>query len=220
MQLRHRPRSALQAREATDEPRAADPAAQPGRRVVTIQASAQSPLPAQRVLQAARDFSARRADVWPNVRKRHITVHQRGENFADVTEGTWVVGLFWERNRYDWSQPGTVKATVIDSSIFEPGSTWELRATARGSGSQVQMVLNRGFRRGPKGRIASTVHHTVGPWVWRWFLRHALSAVERQTDLPQVAPVIDKPATYVPFTDTSDPAFGTGSHPSRAKVAS
>ena len=128
--------------------------------MVTIQVAAHTPLPPERVLEAARDFSERRADVWPNVRKRHLEVHESGENFADVTEGTWVVGLFWERNRYDWSNPGTVKATVIDSSIFEPGSTWELRATARDSGSQVQMVLNRGFRSGPKGRIASTVHHT------------------------------------------------------------
>ena len=114
------------------------------------------------MLEAAHDFSPRRADVWPNVRRRHLEVHESGENFADVTEGTWVVGLFWERNRYDWSQPGSVKATVIDSNIFQPGSTWELRATARDRGSEVELVLHRGFRRGPKGRIAGAVHHTVG----------------------------------------------------------
>ena len=147
---------------------------------MTIQAEAHTPLPPHRVLEAARDFSARRADVWPNVQKRHLKVNEVGDTFADVTEGTWVVGLFWERNRYDWSKPGTVRATVMDSSIFEPGSTWELRATPLGDGSLVQLVLHRGFLRGPKGRIASTVHHTVGPLVWRWFLRSALSAVEKQ----------------------------------------
>jgi hypothetical protein len=151
--------------------------------VVTIRVTADSPLPPRRVLEAAHDFSERRADVWLNVRKNHLDVHDSGATFADVTEGTWVAGLFWERNRYDWSTPGTVRATVLDSSMLEPGSTWEVQATARDDGSRVQMVLHRGFRRGAKGRIASTVHHTVGRWVWRWMLRNALSAMKKQTEL-------------------------------------
>ena len=57
-------------------------------------------------------------------------------------------------------------ATVIDSNIFQPGSTWEIRATARDSGSEVELVLHRGFRRGLKGKIASAVHHTVGKFLW------------------------------------------------------
>jgi len=129
------------------------------------------------------------------VQKRYLNVNDSGETFADVTEGTWVAGLFWERNCYDWSKPGTVTATVIDSSIFEPGSTWKLEATARDGGSQVRMVLHRGFRRGPKGRIASTVHHTVGTWVWRWFLRSALATVAKQTDTPRAALTADEPVT-------------------------
>jgi hypothetical protein len=151
-----------------------------GRPVLTIKLTAETPSPPQQVLKAARDFSDRRADVWPNVKAKHLKIHESRENFADVTEGTWVVGLFWERNHYEWSQPGPVKATVIDSNIFQPGSTWELRATARDGGSDVEMVLHRAFRRGPKGRIASAVHHTVGKWVWGRFLRSALAAVEKQ----------------------------------------
>ena len=157
------------------------PAAAIGRHELTIKVAAATSLAPQRVLEAAHDFSNRRADVWPNVRSTHLTVHDSGESFAEVTEGTWVVGLFWERNRYDWSQPGSVKATVIDSNIFQPGSTWEIRATARDAGSEVELVLHRGFRRGPKGTIASTVHHTVGKWVWGTFLRKALATVEKQT---------------------------------------
>ncbi len=149
--------------------------------MLTIDVAAQTSLPPQRVLEAASDFSDRRADVWPNVKARHIEVHESGENFAEVTEGTWVVGLFWERNRYEWSQPGSVKATVIDSNIFQPGSTWELRATARDGGSEVEMVINRGFRSGPRGRFASAVHHTVGKWLWAAFLRSSLAAVKKQT---------------------------------------
>lgn len=155
--------------------------------MVTIKLAVETPLPPERVLEAAHDFSERRADVWPNVRARRIEVHKSGENFAEVTEGTWVAGVFWERNRYDWSQPGSVKATVVDSNIFRPGSTWELRASARDGGSVVEMVLNRSFRRGPKGRMAGTVHHTVGKLVWAWFLRSALRTIERQTAEPSRA---------------------------------
>ncbi len=147
---------------------------------LTIRVAAKTCLPPERVLDAGRDFSELRADVWSNVKAQHLEVHELGETCADVTEGTWVVGLFWERCRYHWSQPGSVKATVINSSVFERGSTWELRATPSDGGSEVEIVLHCGFRRGPKGRIASAVHHTAGKWVWGWFLRRALAAVERQ----------------------------------------
>jgi hypothetical protein len=40
--------------------------------------------------------------------------------------------------RYDWSQPGSVKGTVVESNLFKPGSTWEIHATPTdvGSGSR------------------------------------------------------------------------------------
>jgi hypothetical protein len=159
-----------------------------GRHVLAIKVTAGTPLPPHRVLESTRDFSDRRADEWPNVKAKHLEVHEIGENFADVPEGTWIAGLFWERNRYEWTQPGSVKATVIDSNIFQPGSTWELQATARDGGSEVELVLNRSFRSGPKGRIASTVHHTVGKWVWGAFLRSALAAIEKQTASTSLTP--------------------------------
>jgi hypothetical protein len=57
-------------------------------------------------------------------------VHEEGETFAEVTEGNpWPIGYVWQRLRYDWSEPGSVNWVVTDSNIFEPGSTWELRAT-------------------------------------------------------------------------------------------
>ena len=152
-----------------------------GRHQVTIKVSAETTSAPQRVLEAAHDFSNRRADVWPNVSAKHLEVHDSGENFAEVTEGTWIVGLFWERCRYEWAQPGSVKATVLDSNVFERDSTWELRASSRDGGSAVEMVLNRGFRRGPKGRIGSALNHAIGKWAWGSALRSALAAVEKQT---------------------------------------
>ena len=56
-----------------------------------------------------------------------MTVHALADSSADVTEGTRL-GPFviWERCRYDWSKPGRVTATVVDSNVYGfPGSSWE-----------------------------------------------------------------------------------------------
>ena len=101
----------------------------------------------EQVLTAGRDFSPRRAELWRDVYTEHLTIHDQGETWAEVTEGNpWPrpFGLVWERLRYDWSQPGAVKGTVIDSNLFEPGSTWDLYASlASNGGSRVEVIAVR-----------------------------------------------------------------------------
>jgi hypothetical protein len=142
-------------------------------------------LPPEKVLEAARDFSDRRAEVWPMVQSKYLQVHQTGDAFADVTEGTFVVGRFWERSRYDWSEPGVVKATVVDSNVFKPGSTWQLRARRRNGGSTVEMTLNRDFQSGFRGRVASAVNHGFGDrwrrFGWARMLHQVLRKIEKQS---------------------------------------
>jgi hypothetical protein len=101
--------------------------------VLTITSRAESSLSPERVLELEleRDFSPQRKEVWTNGKTKYLQVHERGEQFADVTEGGVVTGLFWERSRYDWSQPGMVRAAVTASNVFAPGSTWEVRAAPR-----------------------------------------------------------------------------------------
>jgi hypothetical protein len=154
--------------------------------VVSVHVTADSSLPPKKVLDAARDFSHRRAEVWPLVQSRYLRVHETGETFAEVTEGTFVAGLFWERSRYDWSEPGVVKARVLDSNVFRPGSTWELRATPRNGGSSVEMTLNRDFQSGLKGKIASAVNHGFGDrwrrFGWRRMVRQVLGRLEGRSE--------------------------------------
>lgn len=118
----------------------------------TVHVTAESSAPPERVLAAARDFSARRADLWRDVHVEHLHVHDSGETWADVTEGNpWPIGVVWERLRYDWSEPGAVKGLVVESNIFKPGSSWELHATPLdGGGSRVEIVAVRHLR-GVKG---------------------------------------------------------------------
>jgi hypothetical protein len=136
--------------------------------VVSVHVTADSSLPPEKVLEAARDFSDRRAEIWPMVQSKYLVVHESGNTSAEVTEGTFVAGRFWERSRYDWSEPGVVKATVIDSNVLRPGSTFDVRATPSDVGSKVEFVLNRDFQPGVKGRIASAVNHGFGDR-WRRF---------------------------------------------------
>ena len=153
--------------------------------MVSVHIAVESSLPPETVLEATRDFSDRRAKLWPMVQSKYLQVHETGGAFADVTEGTFVVGRFWERSRYDWSQPGLVKATVMDSNVFKPGSTWEVRARPRNGGSTVEMTLNRDFQSGFRGRIASAVNHGFGDrWRrmgWTRMLQQVLRKVERQS---------------------------------------
>jgi hypothetical protein len=91
--------------------------------------------------------------LWRDVYTEHLTIHDRGETWADVTEGNpWPIGLVWERLRYDWSQPDSVRGTVIESNLFKPGSTWEIRATPHADGgSRVEIVAVRNLR--GRGRL-------------------------------------------------------------------
>src|SRR5438477_3713440 len=134
----------------------------------------------EQVLAAARDFSAHRAQIWPNVEAKRLEVHERGDTWAEVTEGTMVLGVFWERCRYDWSEPTQLTATVIESNVFKPGASWQLQATPRdGGGSIVATTVVRDYRNGSKGTFARSVNHLGGKRLFGWFLRRALEAIEK-----------------------------------------
>ena len=151
----------------------------------TVHVVARTPVGPERVLEAARDFSERRAELWPDVHVKHLQVHEAGETFAEVSEGNpWPIGYVWERLRYDWSQPGSVKGVVTDSNIFKPGSTWEIAATPADGGSRVEVIAVRRLR-GFKGRLLAPAFplglakRTVAD-----HLRHFLSELE----LPRARP--------------------------------
>ena len=145
-----------------------------------ITVSAHTNASVEEVLGAASDFTDRRSRLWPNVKARYLEVHECGQDFADATEGTWIVGLFWERSRYDWSHPAVVRGTVTESNVLEPGSTFELRAVPDETGTAVEMVLRRTFRTGPKGRIGAAVNRVLGARGWSSYLRRVLRNLEKE----------------------------------------
>jgi len=150
----------------------------------TVTVRAQTAASPERViLLAGSDFSLRRAQVWSNVNKNRFEVHERGDTYAVVTErATGIATFAWERSRYEWPDAGEVRQTVTESNVLMPGSRWELRVTPRdGGGSEVEMTLERRFRRSPAGGFGYAVNHLFGRRGWGWYLRSALRAVERES---------------------------------------
>jgi hypothetical protein len=99
--------------------------------------------PPEAVREALLDFSERRPELWPGLPADQYQVYEVGETWAEIREG--YRGRIWVRERYDWSEPGQVRFTVVDSGFANPGS---------------YVVVEIG----PAGRGGSTLHIT---WV-RW----------------------------------------------------
>lgn len=142
--------------------------------------------PEQVIALAGRDFSPRRAKVWPNVRTSRLIIHEQGPDFVEVTEGgTGPAHFIWERGRYEWSRPDTVTQTVVDSNALLRGTSFELRAGPYDGGSVVEMVLDRQFSPTGWGRAAYALNRVFGKRGFAYMLRRALKGVEKQSRDPQ-----------------------------------
>ena len=63
--------------------------------MLDITASATTSLSPEQVIRAAADFSDSREKVWRNAKAKYLVVHDQGADFAEVTEGLRIVGVFW-----------------------------------------------------------------------------------------------------------------------------
>lgn len=124
------------------------------------------------LLAAAVDFTDRRTALWPTIPPEVYRVHDLGERSAEVTEGSRFLGTIWARERYDWSEPGVVRATIVDSNVFRPGGTWELRASEADGRTRIT-VRSRRQARGIRGRALGALLAVAG--------RPVLAANFRQT---------------------------------------
>ena len=133
----------------------------------------------ERVIDALTDFSPRRFALWPNVDRKYFEVGPLGNHSAEVTEGSPLLGGIWERGRYDWSSPGTVRIEVQDSNAFRPGSFWIYRVTPRpDGGSHVHMEFDRRPRNTFKGLLAAAVLSLFGRRIFTKSLRQTLRQIE------------------------------------------
>jgi hypothetical protein len=141
-----------------------------------IDCTATTAAPPERVLAALTDFTAERPRIWPGLDPRFYQVHQLGETTAEVTEGSAFAGGVWERARYDWSGPGLVRITVVDSNAFAAGGSWTYRISPDARGSRVDLRVERRGRT-LKGRLLAALLHLTGRPVFCGDLRKALAGL-------------------------------------------
>jgi hypothetical protein len=126
---------------------------------------------------ALTDFGPGRAEVFGNYAADDLRVHERGETWAEVTEGS-TTGPVWQRSRYDWSTPGEVRIDVLDSNAFGPGSRWLYRVIpATGGGSDIDLSIVR-VPNTPKGRVLDLLLSLGGQLFFKRDLRQTVQKLE------------------------------------------
>ncbi|MDX6265258.1 MAG: hypothetical protein QOH84_6946 [Kribbellaceae bacterium] len=119
-----------------------------------------SSLSPSEALSVLTDFGPSRAEVWPSIDAEHFEVHETGENWAEVTEGTQSA---WERARYEWDDSTkTVTITTLDSKLFGAGGGWKFELSPEGDGSRVDIKLTREPRTF-SGKMLAALLPLVGP---------------------------------------------------------
>ncbi|MEV0027703.1 hypothetical protein [Nocardia sp. NPDC050793] len=128
--------------------------------MATVRFHLLSTLSPAEVVRVLTDFGPARAELWPSIDAEHFVVHDRGDTWAEVTEGT---AAAWERARYQWDPAGdTVTITTLDSKLFGAGGGWVFRATLEPHGTRVDVELTR-TPRTFKGKLLAALLPLVGP---------------------------------------------------------
>jgi len=138
-----------------------------------VEFEVESPLGPEAVVANLVDFGERRPALWPAIDPSVYRVHGVGEGWAEVTEGSAVFGGIWARERYEWSEPGVVQATIQDSNFWHPGGTWTLRAEpGPDSGSRLTVVRDRRAKNA-KARVLESLMRVAGARMLAGELRKA-----------------------------------------------
>jgi hypothetical protein len=85
------------------------------------------------VIELMTDFSPNRPHRWPASSVKAFEVYHLGESEADIREGQDFPKL-WATWHYDWSTPGSVTLTVVESDAMEAGGYMTLTAKPRADG--------------------------------------------------------------------------------------
>jgi hypothetical protein len=153
-----------------------DEASEKEYQMATIHCSATTTLSRERVLAALTDFSPRRPQLWPNLDERFYELHDQGEGWAEVTEGSKFAGGIWERCRYDWHSPGRVRIEVLASNAFMSGGSWTYSVHAADGKTKVELeVVRRG--RTLKGRMLAGILRLSGRLVFCGDLQKTLNGL-------------------------------------------
>lgn len=130
---------------------------------------------AERFVAALTDFSEHRPELWPNLDTKFFRLDERGDTWAEVQEGTDVLGGVWARERYDWSEPGRVTLTLLESPDFRPGTVIDYRVTSRPDGGCHVAVDFQRIATSLRGRFVGAVVQLTGAGRFSKDLRETLA---------------------------------------------
>jgi len=130
----------------------------------------------KQVVDALIDFSSHRTEIWSGLSPEFYEVYSVGETEATVREGSTKPTKVWARERYDWSKPGVVRWTVLESNFCNPGSYVEARVKPKDEGSSVEIEWNRTGST-VSGRIMVVFMKLMGPSILRSYMKKSLNAL-------------------------------------------
>jgi|GEM_PF-239281 len=134
---------------------------------------------ADRFIAALTDFSPNRPDLWPSLDMKYYKLHELGDQWAEVTEGTDVLGGVWGREHYDWSQPGLVRLRLVEAVDFRPGTEIDYRVTAGPDGGCHVAVDFQRIAASPRGRLVGFAVQLTGARRFAADLRETLARLAR-----------------------------------------
>jgi hypothetical protein len=134
-----------------------------------------TPVDPDRVFEAMIDFSDRRPQVWPALHPEAYVVHESGDGWAEVTEGSDPeaarLSLFafrrrssqaWARQRYEWSRADrAVRWTVVESSWIHPPGSSSYRVIPHDGGSRIEFSMDRSYK-GIAGKLMELATRVAG----------------------------------------------------------
>jgi hypothetical protein len=121
------------------------------------------------------DFGPGRSQLFGNSTDGYLKVHDKGSNYADVTEGS---GGIWERLHYDWSDPNHVVLKTTDSNLWggASGHTYNLRRQPNGTTDVDAVVVREG--KNFKGRVLGAFLGTLGKGYLEKTFEKSVKAIE------------------------------------------
>ena len=129
----------------------------------------------EQLLAALTDFGPGRSEVFQNSSDDYLKIHDRGVDYADVTEGS---SGTWERLHYDWSDPKRVVMTTTDSNAWggSSGHTYTFTPLPNGKTRVDATVVRDG--KNLKGRFFAIVFRLFGRKVLGGAFQKTIAAIE------------------------------------------
>ena len=113
--------------------------------------------------------------MFPNSADGYLKVHDRGPDWADVTEGSKGT---WERLHYDWSHTDKVVLTTTDSNAWGGASGHTYTFTRNPGGTTTIELVSVRDGKNLKGRLLGLVLRTIGKGVLEKAFVNSVKAIE------------------------------------------